>query len=174
MATLKLSLWNLKDITQSYTVCTAFAGQTLCFLWAQWIAQPRTSSITQAEAFAKLQWWRVWSLGCVRSPVSGPLFSASAWSLRKTSACAASVNTTDLWPHRNPSQWPLECLQTTLTVSLTAHCPHSNLRDVTRKKNYNKHSSNTRMHTQRYYPCCFQNVSSAWAVLIVLTVMNFL
>lgn len=71
-----------------------------------------------------------WSLGCVRSPVSGPLFSASAWSLSKASACAASVNTTDLWPHRNPSQWPLECLQTTLI----AHCPHSNLRDVTRKK----------------------------------------
>lgn len=32
----------------------------------------------------------------------------------------------------------------------------------------------THMHTLLYFPCCFQNVSSAWAVLIVLIVMNFL
>lgn len=66
------------------------------------------------------------------------------------------------------SHWPLECLfwlfhplQTAVTMTSTEDvhthtCPH------------------TRMHTLLYFPCCFQNVSSAWAVLIVLIVMNFL
>lgn len=70
----------------------------------------------------------------------------------------------DLWPNLT-----LTTGMSLLALSPAANCCYNDI---------NGGHAHTHAHTHictlLYFPCCFQNVSSAWAVLIVLIVMNFL
>lgn len=70
----------------------------------------------------------------------------------------------DLWPDLTVTTG-MSLYDSHLALLLAANCCYNDI---------DKGHANTHMHSLLCYPCCFQNVSSAWAVLIVLIVMNFL
>lgn len=134
--------------------------------------EPYTLSFTQVGRSAVLQQYRVKASRCWVRATSLWFLVQTGVSAKfqlvplnnKTSPSAIKLVTPNLW---SPSQWPLECLNDShCTVSLTALT-------LTARHHLQTH---THTHSQKLtytcYPCCFQNVRSAWAVLIVLIVTN--
>lgn len=124
--------------------------------------QPYDSSFTQLGTNTILQQYRI--KACV---VPG-----SNLSLCKVSACATKWQIIIIY-HKTVKTQPLISLPVTTGMSLNdSHCTVSlTALTLTARRHMQTH---TQTHTSQCYPCCFQNVSSAWAVLIVLIVMNFL